>query len=820
MTEAWWCLRALLSHWRRSPFQLIALLLGLMVATALWSGVQAINFQARISYDKAAGLMGEKELSVITSLEGSSFSDTHFGALRRQGWKVSPILEGEIQVGEQHYHLVGIDPLSYPVKSVSLSAASDQKNMLAFIFPGRLIINPTSLAKMDQSTDAWKTHAGKPLPPAIAQNEVPPGIMIVDIAIAQLLLSKSGLISKLLISPTNEITSLDANSLSSLKLQLVTPSENVGMDGLTESFHLNLTAFGFLSFFVGLFIVHSAIGLAFEQRRSMIRTLRACGVSARKLAIVLIGELLLFALFAGSIGVIAGYLIAAALLPDVAASLQGLYGANVSGELSLQLSWWLLGLGMSMIGALFAATTSLVKSYRLPVLAPAAPNAWRVQQIYLLKWQAIISLILLSTAGILPLIFSGLMMAFAMMGCLLLGAALLLPFALFQILNIGQSLAKKPISMWFWADGQHQLSGLSMALMALFLALSVNIGVGTMVEGFRLTFLSWIDTRLVSEIYVRNLTTKQITDLKEWPQSQSGISALLPIWKVDRKISGWPTEIYGFLDHQTYRGKWALINSAPDVWDKVAEGQGILISEQMARKLDLALEDTLSLPSDLGQRHLPIVGIFPDYGNPKGLLMMNIDHFIQYWPDAPRNRFGIRTPSANVASIMTELREKLDLSDDQIIDQSTLKAYSISIFEKTFAITVALNSLTLIVAGIAILTGLLSLSQIRLPQLAPLWAMGITRKSLARLELLKSLSLAAFTALFAIPFGLLLAWCLVAVVNVEAFGWRLPLFLFPGQWLELFILALLTAFLSSLYPVYRLYRIKAGSLLKVFADER
>ena len=108
----------------------------------------------------------------------------------------------------------------------------------------------------------------------------------------------------------------------------------------------------------------------------------------------------------------------------------------------------------------------------------------------------------------------------------------------------------------------------------------------------------------------------------------------------------------------------------------------------------------------------------------------------------------------------------------------------------------------------------------RLPQLAPLWAMGITRKSLARMELLKSLSLAAFTALFAIPFGVLLAWCLVAIVNVEAFGWRLPLFLFPGQWFELFLLALLTAFLSSLIPIYNLYRIQADKLLKVFADER
>ena len=36
-------LAALLSHWRRHPLQLLTLTLGLALATALWSGVQAIN---------------------------------------------------------------------------------------------------------------------------------------------------------------------------------------------------------------------------------------------------------------------------------------------------------------------------------------------------------------------------------------------------------------------------------------------------------------------------------------------------------------------------------------------------------------------------------------------------------------------------------------------------------------------------------------------------------------------------------------------------------------------------------------------------------
>ncbi len=101
------------------------------------------------------------------------------------------------------------------------------------------------------------------------------------------------------------------------------------LERLTDSFHLNLTAFGLLSFFVGLFIVNSAIGLAFEQRLPVLRTLRACGVSARMLNGVLVLELVSLALIAGLIGLVCGYFIAGALLPDVAASLRGLYGAQI-----------------------------------------------------------------------------------------------------------------------------------------------------------------------------------------------------------------------------------------------------------------------------------------------------------------------------------------------------------------------------------------------------------------------------------------------------------------------------------------------------------
>ena len=140
------------------------------------------------------------------------------------------------------------------------------------------------------------------------------------------------------------------------------PDAESDLERLTDSFHLNLTAFGLLSFVVGLFIVNSAIGLAFEQRLPMLRTLarlRRLRAHAQRGAGA---ELVSLALVAGLMGLVCGYLIAAALLPDVAASLRGLYGAQIPGELTLKREWWIAGIVISVAGALAAAATSLVES--------------------------------------------------------------------------------------------------------------------------------------------------------------------------------------------------------------------------------------------------------------------------------------------------------------------------------------------------------------------------------------------------------------------------------------------------------------------------
>jgi putative ABC transport system permease protein len=791
-------LGALLSHWRRNPLQLVTLVAGLALATALWSGVQAINAEARASYDAAAATLGEGRLDQITAATGGPIAEARFAELRRAGWLVSPLAEGRWQ----GIRIVGIDPLTAPggIGPVRIGEGEDLPGFLA------------------QETVFAHPEAAAPLAAAgiavVPSADIAPGTAIMDIALAQRLLGMEGQVSRFLVATEQPRARRPLTDIAP-ELSLRRAEEAPDPGSLTDSFHLNLTAFGFLSFAVGLFIVHGAVGLAFTQRQGTVRTLRALGLPAGRLTALMAGELAILALLGGAVGVALGYVIAAALMPGVAGTLRGLYGAEVAGTLALRPVWWLSGLAIALAGTLAAAAGALWRLWRMPLLAAAQARASQLAGRRSARVRAVGAVILLAGALALGLWGQGLVAGFALLGCLLIGAALGLPLMLDRMLALGQAGARGATAQWFWADTRQQLPGLSLALSALLLAMAANTGVSTMVSSFRLTFTGFLDQRLASELYVVARDDAEAARLLDWVTPR--VEAVLPLLSADLTVAGLPAEVYAARDHATYRDNWRFLAALPDVWDRLAAGEGVLLNEQGARRAGLTLGDPVALTPGLS---LPVVGVYGDYGNPIAQVILGEATFRATFPEVTALRFGLRLPPGEVAALAALLRDELGLPGDAVIDQAAIKAFSMEVFDRTFRVTGALNMLTLAVAAFALLMSLLTLAAMRIPQLAPVWALGLTRGMLARLELVRAVILAALTAVLALPLGLVLAWVLLAVVNVEAFGWRLPMHLFPADWLRLGGFALMAAALAAAWPARRLSRMPPAELLRVFAHER
>lgn len=796
-------LSALWSHWRRNPLQLFTLVIGLALATALWSGVQAINTEARASYDAAAATLGEGTFDQLLPRSGDSFDQAIYIDLRRAGWQVAPVLEGRLTTATGGLRLIGIDPLTAPDGMVPQTAGNDTGQSLSDVVTAQTVfVHP-------DSADAARDLLDRPI---IADRTLAPGTALADIGAAQRLLDQPGRLTRLIVAP-KQARGLPPLETVAPDLRRISAGQGSDVGRLTDSFHLNLTAFGLLSFAVGIFIVHGAIGLAFEQRRGLVRSLRALGMPLRRLIALLALELVVLALLAGGLGIALGYVIAATLLPDVAATLRGLYGANISGTLQLRPEWWLSGLGIALLGTALASGGALWRTAQMPVLASAGARAWAMKAGRARIWQTWLAAVLLAISLALVWLAEGLFLSFLCLGGLLLGAALALPACLDRALMLAAHPSRAVRWQWFWADTRQQLPGLSLALMALLLAIAANVGVSTMVSSFRLTFTAFLDQRLAAELYI-NARSPEQSDRMQAFLMQEG-ATILPVQSVDTRLAGQPAELYGARIGPTYVENWRFLAQGADPWNRVASGEAVIINEQLARRADLWPGNDLAVAPGLA---LPVAGVFGDYGNPIGQAIIGEPLFRDLHPEVAVTRFGLRTDRPQALRDLLEAR--FDLSAGQIIDQAQVKRLSTEVFERTFTVTGALNVLTLAVAGFAMLMSLLTLAGLRLPQLAPAWALGLTRAELGRLELMRALILAALTLVFALPLGLALAWVLLALVNVEAFGWRLPMYLFPLDYARLAGLAILAALLAAAWPARRLARTPPAELLKVFANER
>lgn len=785
-------LSALTSHWRRRPGQFAALLLGLMLATALWSAVQAINAEARRAYEQATDLLASSSVARLVQPDGGAIPLAEYVALRRAGHLVSPVIESRYQ----GVVLLGVDPLTAPPGTIPapiLSDVADFPNFTGAASGPVIFANPNV-----------ENITGVTLRPSAA---LPPGTALADITVVAELTGQSDP-SYLLVAPDQP------QGLPPLETALEWRSPGAATDPgeLTTSFHLNLTAFGLLAFGVGLFIAHGAIGLAVEQRRPVIRTLRALGMPLRRIILLLGAELLGFSLLAGVLGLGLGYLIAASLLPGVAGTLRGLYGAPVPGELGFDPAWAFWALAITVLGAAVAGAGALWQVARMPVLQPALPRAWAMGHGRRLRWQGVAALALALAGALLAGFGSGLVVAFTALGSVLIAAALALPLALWACLQSLTPLARGPLARWLLADTRQQVPGLSLALMALLLALAANIGVSTMVGSFRDTFVTWIEQRLGAEVYVFAGENPDALLAFLAPRTD----AILPIAQVDRPVLGDPGRVRVLADHATLTEGWPLLSQNPGAWAAFHDGEAAFINEQLALRHDLKLGQMLPITPDLS---LPVAAIYADYGNPLVEVALGEPRFAATFPGVAPAGYALRLDPGQIPDLMAQM-QAFGVPAGDMTDQITQRALSIEIFDRTFQVTGALSALTLGVAGLALLIAFLTLAQMRLGQLAPVWALGLTARQLARTEMARALALAFLTTLLAIPVGVALAWMLLNLVNTEAFGWRLPLSLYPADWLRLLALALVAAGAAALWPAIRLAQMPPARLLQVFAHER
>ena len=218
----------------------------------------------------------------------------------------------------------------------------------------------------------------------------------------------------------------------------------------------------------------------------------------------------------------------------------------------------------------------------------------------------------------------------------------------------------------------------------------------------------------------------------------------------------------------------------------------ILANEQVRYLAHTPLGSMIELPTSAGLRRFEIIGYVHDYGNSSLAFYLPSETVMAHWPAAELLGAGLwlTEPSAQIdPDWLSNHLSALGIKPGQWVLQGEIKRISFAIFDRTFAITATLNTLTLLVAGLSLLTALLAVHQQRLPEYAHWRSMGVNFNQWLQIVALPLLLMLAVTLLLSLPLGFSLSWLLINKLNVIAFGWTMPLL---WSWWPLAKLGILT----------------------------
>ncbi len=818
-------LRALFAHYRRHPVQALFLLVGIVVANVLLAGTLLINAQARASYSQGEQVLNAAPAGQIRNRErGRAIDESDYILLRRAGFEtVAPLLRQVVRTGtNEAIELLGIDVFAMPRgSSAGDSAPTVELDFTGFAYPPySLWTSPARLAQLDaEEGDRLPLLSGGTLPPLAALPGRQLGHrMLVDIGALQELTGQRGRLSSLLVFPDTAERIAQLRAALPDHLVFVPGSDGPDPAELTRSFHLNLAAMGLLAFVVGVFLTYNALAFSYTDRMELFRKLRLAGVARREMRNALLLELALFLLLGLLLGGWLGARLAVALLPGVGQTLAQLYGVYIAYPDSLvPAGFWLPPL-MTASAALLCVLFPLREALNSPILE-RRQSAWQHRNVQRRdRWFAAVGAAFLLLALALGRTSLGLWPALAGMAFLLLGAALLLPLVL-RLLLAGLAGAVPPRSArlsWLVADSRWLLGPASLALMAMTLALVANSGLNTMISSFRDATEQWLDQRLAADLYLRG-----DLDPETLLESLAGVTTGLEAGERFRTTAVHPTprgsraelEIVSLRSGARFRDAIRLIEAETDAAERFRAGEGIYVSERAWRLDGWSPGQPVRICA--GGPELPVLGIYRDYGNPRSQWMISRDRFLDCWPDQQPSGFTLSGPEdTDWNRLRALLTERLGLEDGDLIDQRELKVSGLAVFDRTFVVTRALNSLTLIVAGIGIFCAISAIHHHRAGLQAHLASLGLARRERGALLVLQWGLLALLCMVLVWPFGTLLAGYLAGVVTPAAFGWSFPLRVEGSHYLELAAIAVASLLLAVALPSIRLLRVSTATLLR------
>jgi putative ABC transport system permease protein len=637
------------------------------------------------------------------------------------------------------------------------------------------------------------------IPISPARPAPPENLLVLDLPVLQKLAHREGKLDRVeFIVPDGlnaQASRLELRekliSIGQNRWQVSSPSDRrAAAETMTRAFRLNLTILSLIGLLVGLYLIFQSLDGAVVRRREEISVLRSLGFTEKSMRGAWLIEAALLGVLGGILGALFGWGGAQLAVQLVGRTVNALYFATSVRSARLNMGEFLMAIGLAVGSSLLAGWWPARQAAKIPP-AQMLSRAVEKQERKTLLQSSRFAIVLLALAAILirlpPLRLAG-ALRFPLSGYaaalgLIFGGGILCGQLMRRIGEIFRFAGNHFIAVKLAAShlaknsSRHRL-----AAAGLMCAVTMAAGMIILVASFETTMRGWINNTFQADLYIssggaESASTDSRISAVTWQAivTNPAVAEANVMQSAAIQINGLSTMLVGVDLEFSRRHQKLIWRQAPQnekIFDAATDANLGLVSESFSDRFRVRRGDEIKIPTPSGEKAIFIAGVFSDYGNERGSLVIPRQSFAQWFGDERATSLILMTQTnMPPETFQQELAAKYPgLS---ILTNRRLRSEILRIFHQTFSVTYALEFIGIAVAVIGLGMTLSSILLDRRTESTTLRALGFQRAELANATAVEGALLAVSGVLAGITASLGLGWILIYVINKQSFGWTL-----------------------------------------------
>jgi putative ABC transport system permease protein len=794
----------------RHPLRAFLPALGVAVGVAAVAAIHHANRSVSESFREAADALSGRSDLVVTGVAGVPLATLPRLSFLWELGSFAPSVHGPALLADGSSEIVEILGVDYggeravrPMRLVEPAPGSPADRRIRLLEEGSVLL-PVSFARRKRlgigdrvALVAGGKHESVPVSGLLELSGVARAsggdLLVTDLFTAQRLLGRPGIADRVDVALDRRETVQEVRARLAAVLPTGLSVEPPGRAARTanqmvRAFRFNLNALGSLTLLVGVFLIANAVSMSVLRRRPEVATLRALGTGRGTIFGVFLAEGLAIGAIGTALGQAGGRLLSTAALESVRSTVVNVYLPAAKIAPAAWRGPALLAGAVGMAAALLATLVPAIEATRVPpspALRPGSVEAVRRRRLGgRLAAALAASVLAIAAAGAGPVAGFPLF-GFAAVGLVVAVLALAAPLAV----RGGAALARRPFSAVLGPSGQlaarffgGSIARNGLAVAALAMALGMTLAMIVMVASIRRTVRVWVETSLRADLWLKAETGRRtgvIGDLPEeildFVRGTPGVAAVDPFRaRQAHDARGHPfTVASGDFRVLARQGGLALLGGQdPTRVAAAARHRGeVLVSEPYARRFGAGAGDWIELSTPAGRRSFRIAGVYRDFSNDRGTVVLDRELYLSLFGDPRVTSLAVvAAPGTDAAA----LRRRIVAASPYALTVTTnreLRAQVLDVFDRTFAVTRALEGIAVAVAILGVANALAASVIERRRSFGLLRAIGGSRGQIRGAVLLEALLIGSTATLAALLCGAAFAWLLLTVINPQSFGW-------------------------------------------------